>query len=117
MNHNETVYIGNKILKPGDHFVLVQGSLQTMGCASTEIFIQGGGQCQLFAPLGYTIKKYHRPDPVIFYNGSTFIRSDCETDEGMISYVNLVPVEVKVYEKDGKQFFPEFGVPVKRKYR
>ena len=113
MFKKKVIYIGKKVLEPGNHFVLVDGFLETKGYISREIDVQGGEQCQLFVPLGYTIKKYCTPDRG--FNGTTYYdRASCE---GSISYVNIVPVEVKVYEKDGKQFSPEFGTPIKGKRR
>lgn len=117
MFKKKAIYIGKKILEPETHFVLVNGSLQTKGYMSRVFNIQKGEQYQLFVPLGYTINKYRTPDARLVCYGKGCYYVDTDTSEGSIFYVNQVPVEVKVYEQDGKQFCPEFGIPVKSKRR
>lgn len=113
MFKKKAIHIGKKILEPGTHFVLVNGFLEENNCISRMFDVQGGEQYQLFVPLGYTIKKYRTPDRG--FNGKYYY--DRATCEGSILYVNTVSVEAEEYEKDGKQFCPEFGTPVKSKRR
>ncbi len=117
MLNKKTVYIGDKILEPGKHFVLVDGFLEEKSLISREFDVQGGGQYQLFVPSGYTIYKYRTPDQTRMWGGRFYIYVDNETCEGSVLYVNNVPVEVKVYEENGMRFCPEFGTPVKSKRR
>ena len=117
MLNEEAICIGSKIFEPGKHFVLVDGFLEKNGCMSRTFNVQGGEQCQLFAPLGYTINKYRTPAQRFIWCGRTGYYVDTETSGGSILYVNQVPVKVKVYEQDGERICPEFGTPVKGKCR